>query len=677
MDYTARAGGQSSDDGAPTANQMPTLPMSSARTRPYQVASGGGGTNVVHTVAGAHIVLFERDQQLAALMTSEIQLAGFTCHAARTAVEVFDTIARQPVQLVLVNLAQAAAARREFWVALDTQRKGRSIQVLTFHCFNIASYGPSTDENDERTHSVIADLEIEGMLGIINMVNAVRARLALSNTLASPRPATTNSRQIATEAHPTAAQITTPLQSINAVGVPPAVAVQNTAAQAQPFRASATIPQTPMPDLSNKILELPRSSGQPNSTASTSVDQQASSTQTTRPAAPRIEQIDGGQGQQGRSQAVTPKESSLAQLSRMLQERRASFGSQEPQPANGANTSDWTAHMSEDTLLQPRVRPSDVTPISAIPLRASPIQDLPESRSPVAGEQHIVEPLSLYTGRHSDEAADNPTQAPPPTTLASISMSASQNPPMPPAQERQPRPPVRSNDPEDTQSLQTVMPPAVPRQSPGSDSQEIGASMLYQQQQPSSTPPPDDRKREQSAMQIGREHLPPNNMVQFLHEEHAIETTPADQTALAPVSSATALNGQTQAVTQTPAPVDRAQALQGRTGRSLTSVLIDGHIVPQNRLEVAQNIQRLLRGVDLNYQLGDILLMFKLLTPDQLLAANLVSLGLISTAQIGALGRIRQELHAIGFQYDLESLLVLFRMLTPEQLREARISWPG
>jgi hypothetical protein len=124
-------------------------------------------------------------------------------------------------------------------------------------------------------------------------------------------------------------------------------------------------------------------------------------------------------------------------------------------------------------------------------------------------------------------------------------------------------------------------------------------------------------------------------------------------------------------------PSQVQQRLSGRAVRSLGSVLLEGHLVPQSRLEVAQNIQRLLRGVDLNYQLGEILLMFKLLTPDQLLAASLVSYGLITTAQITALGRIRQELHVIGLEYDLENLLILFRLLTPEQLREVRASWQG
>jgi hypothetical protein len=124
-------------------------------------------------------------------------------------------------------------------------------------------------------------------------------------------------------------------------------------------------------------------------------------------------------------------------------------------------------------------------------------------------------------------------------------------------------------------------------------------------------------------------------------------------------------------------PQPKTPVLSGRATRSLGSVLLEGHLVPQQRLEVAQQIQRMLRGVDMNYQLGEILLMFKLLTPDQLLAASLVSYGLISTAQISALGRIRQELYGIGLEYDLESLVVLFRILTSEQLREVRASWLG
>src|SRR5207244_8188742 len=109
--------------------------------------------------------LFERDQQLATLLVSELQLAGYECHTARTAVEVFDAIARFPVRLVLVNLAQAAAARREFWVALETQSRGRGVQVFTFQCSNLAGYGPGSEDGEERSEAVLGDMAVEGVMG--------------------------------------------------------------------------------------------------------------------------------------------------------------------------------------------------------------------------------------------------------------------------------------------------------------------------------------------------------------------------------------------------------------------------------------------------------------------------------------------------------------------------------
>src|SRR5437763_8990489 len=173
MDYTAGSSGHIASEAPPAANQNPAHTANSIRARTYTATAAGVGMNI--TTGGPHILLFERDQQLVALLTSELQLAGYECHTARTAVEVFDAIARYPVRLVLVDLAQAAATRREFWVALDTQRRGRGVQVLTFHCTNIAGYGPSTEDVEERSQTVPADIEVDGMLGIINMVNAIRS----------------------------------------------------------------------------------------------------------------------------------------------------------------------------------------------------------------------------------------------------------------------------------------------------------------------------------------------------------------------------------------------------------------------------------------------------------------------------------------------------------------------
>src|SRR6266699_3179291 len=149
------------------------------------VIGGSAGMNV--NSGGPHILLFERDQQLTALLVSQFQLAGYECHPARTAVEVFDAIARNPIRLVLVNLAQAATSRREFWVALDTQRRGRGVQVLTFRSMNIAGYG--SDDSEDTSRIVLTDIEVDGMVGIMNLVDAVRSRI--------PGPITGSFSQIA------------------------------------------------------------------------------------------------------------------------------------------------------------------------------------------------------------------------------------------------------------------------------------------------------------------------------------------------------------------------------------------------------------------------------------------------------------------------------------------------
>src|SRR5215472_11343492 len=124
---------------------------------------------------GPHILLFERDQQLTALLSGELVHAGYEVHTSRTAVEVFDAIARFPVRLVMVNLAQAQAGRREFWVALDAQRRGRGVQVFTFRCSNVGGYGP--DDPDEHNQAIQPDQEVDGAFGIAKLVNAVRARV--------------------------------------------------------------------------------------------------------------------------------------------------------------------------------------------------------------------------------------------------------------------------------------------------------------------------------------------------------------------------------------------------------------------------------------------------------------------------------------------------------------------
>ncbi len=537
-----------------------TTSVNSARMR---TATGGNlGMNV--STGGPHILLFERDQQLITLLTSEFQLAGYECHAARTAVEVFDTISRHPVRLVLVNLAQAAAGRREFWVALDGQRRGRGVQVFTYRCMNLAGYG--ADDPDERGRGAQADMEVDGMLGMMNLIDAVRARIpastsgSLSRVSAAPFVGGQSSGMTGSGE----ASMATP--SLATWGTSPfsAAAPQNTLAS---MASSSTPPrQQPVPSASNPTqtyTDRIRAIIYPSQTTWTP----PGSNPTPLPAsAPAMQSMQPNTSESG-------EESSLAQLSRLLQQ----YTPMQNDVAREVRPEPQERLVSNSGQAGGGVLPSASVPISSLPLRASPIHDLPieraaggQSGGSGAGEQARKASSSFAREEYSDN--DN--------NAALLERARA--------------------------SRQEVLPR---REFEMNIASEITLLDIVQSLPPMSSPPPQ----------------PP--------------------------------------------------VLSGRATRSLGSVLLEGHLVPQNRLEVAQNVQRMLRGVDLNYQLGEILLMFKLLTPDQLLAASLVSYGLISTTQISALGRIRQELHSIGLEYDLENLLILFRILTPEQLREVRSTW--
>lgn len=628
-----------------------------------------------------HILLFERDQQLASLLTNELQQVGYECHTARTAVEVFDAIARYPVRLVLVNLAQAAAARREFWVALDTQRRGRGVQVFTFHCTNIAGYGPGSEDTEERSHSVLADMEVDGMLGIMNMVNAIRSRMAVSHPGALSRPNTYASS-------PQVRQATAPIPAASA-----------TSGDVSQGGKSSTNPSQP-------ALSVPASSGRTSATTANPTDKiraviypnqrswnSGRDSDSGNGQTPSKEQQPGQEinwsarnGQQGSinqpvptSSSPTPPvgepavssqtkrvlsdtsssvESGLAQLSRMLQERHPSTLNELAEDLENPPDNPF----QDDTALQQRVRPHDMPPISAMPLRASPIQDMPSER--IVGEQGQGDPPPAINMKRTDEASYHAQQATP--TLMSIATAA---PATPASAQVVPPTPVFTVPPTPTVAPTIAPVPArtpTPTPRPFSTLEEAIDQFFVEATDTPDTPlsfsPPLNEPPTQDTL---IEH-----MQAFGSQNSAVTASsykvPDNALLLDIVQSLPPM-------TSPPPP----QVLHGRATRSLGSVLLEGHLVPHNRLEVAQSIQRMLRGVDMNYQLGEILLMFKLLTPDQLLAASLVSYGLITTTQISALGRIRQELHSIGLEYDLENLLILFRILTSEQLREVRASWSG
>jgi len=300
--------------------------------------------------------------------------------------------------------------------------------------------------------------------------------------------------------------------------------------------------------------------------------------------------------------------------------------------------------------------------ISNQPLRPAPIQDTPLERT-----ERMSAATNVEVTRRSD-AHSRPGYGPSSPTSASMSPLASIASIVPATDEALP-----------TITVARMVPPPsfaperenTPERPPETMQEQAVRELRYEERMYNKQSTGARQESAQSAQSVQEEML---RAVNRLAENQMAESDIGDMADNAVlINIMQSLPPMPPPSAQPPQPV----VLTGRATRSLGSVILEGHLVPQSRLEVAQNIQRMLRGVDMNYQLGEILLLFKLLTPDQLLAASLVSYGMITTTQISSLGRIRQELHSIGLEYDLENLLILFRILTPDQLREVKAGWQG
>src|SRR5260221_5690878 len=346
-------------------------------------AATGGSSGMNVNSGGPHILLLERDQQLTASLTSEFQLAGYECHPARTAVEVFDAIARYPVRLVLVDLAQAAAGRREFWVALDAQRRGRGIQVFTYRCMNIAGYG--SDDSDEASRAVLTDMEVDGMMGVMNLVSAVRSRIPGSVTgwfwrcSASPPTASAGvlKRQAEGGEPPVAPQVisqaTVPLSTLSpnpAPGMPAANPVQPGPTESErmnrpghpPSGFSEKIRAVIYPS-SRSFSPLPETSWVPhNPQGLASTQRVVGSAEQNLPSLPE----------------PTQEESGLAQLSKMIRERGASDQGEADGVSSRTREEPATPLAQQQDAQQARM--ADTAKSRSFPLRASPIQDIPVER---------------------------------------------------------------------------------------------------------------------------------------------------------------------------------------------------------------------------------------------------------------------------------------------------------
>jgi hypothetical protein len=85
------------------------------------------------------------------------------------------------VSLILIDMGSATAGRREFWVALDTQRRGRPIQLMTFR-YTVP--GGLLDTDFEPVARAIADVEVHGAHEFQFIIEMVKQRVPL--TIAPP-----------------------------------------------------------------------------------------------------------------------------------------------------------------------------------------------------------------------------------------------------------------------------------------------------------------------------------------------------------------------------------------------------------------------------------------------------------------------------------------------------------
>jgi hypothetical protein len=105
---------------------------------------------------------------------------------------------------------------------------------------------------------------------------------------------------------------------------------------------------------------------------------------------------------------------------------------------------------------------------------------------------------------------------------------------------------------------------------------------------------------------------------------------------------------------------------------ALSEVLMDGALISSETLDVLKGVRALLDAVNMHVNIGELAMLFRFLSPDQLLAAILVSRSLVSPQQIAHLGRKKQELAADGKDYSLETLIAMSGLLSNEQLAKIR-----
>jgi hypothetical protein len=508
------------------------------------------------------VVLFERDDAIAVPMLSQLRIAGYDVRAARTPVELFDITSKQLVALILIDLGSATAGRREFWVALDTQRRGRSIQVMTFR---YSAPGALFDTDFEPSARAIAEVEVHGTHEFQLILEGVRQRVPLG---ALQLPVNAQIPLLAGLDPVTPGDMRVALQPGVIPPIGAALGIPSPFMQAQPgmLGMAGTSPFA-HPASSNPFIETGDlfSGTNPPSPLSSSYSSYSS-----------VPASAGGDSPFAQPYASNP------------------FGSGEtPAPL----------------------------PAEALPSHAYSYQT--DTNSPIGSLEERAARLSQAYAAEFGLTGTMPTAAGAAAVMASGVFNNGQN--------------ASAWDPRDF--FDSWTPPGA------TEVDSVLASVAT-----SST----------MSIPVAR---------RFAREDdQEMAFTPTEYTPALPLP--TVVTESVRKPAGSPGVEPRRAATPAE--ESLGSVLVEGALLSEQKLEALRGVQHMLSNVQIDFKLGELALLFKFLSPDQLLAALLVSRGLVTPAQIANLGRTKQDLASSGMEYTLADLLVMFDILPEEQVLQIR-----
>lgn len=652
------------------------------------------------------ITLFERDDSIAVPLLSQLRMAGYDVRSARTPVELFDILGKNLVTLVLVDLGAATAGRREFWVALDAQRRGRAMQVLTFRYLTPVS---DLELDFEPSARAIADVEIHGAHEFQRVVDAVRQRAPLHG----PPPSADISYTANGGIQPlgVALGLTPPPYSAQpgfgaygAASAPsqqPGFAPEYAQGYPQGFAADQGYGY-----VGGGFGMTPPPAQQAHGMSGYSVPPGGFAPQgfMDSPSAPSMYGF-GAPGQPGAAMETAPiSESVFAQAGfgpGGFAGQPQPFGQPLPQP-HGVQSSPFASPtaanpFSSDVITSPFAQPYVSNPFGS---------DASAPSNPVSpftqGVGQSVNPFAQGFGSGPEAGRGSGYGAP----------SAHSGPSFPGLS--QPSGPSMwgAGSGGYIASASGFSGWRTPDSGPDSFGSDPGAQHMFgatpspmSGYSPLSAPPsapafqdvwtPPDGENEMETGALSEEAFRtsaeawsaatseprhPTAEPQYSSTQQRPWDAPAHQPDFSASqqyrSVASDVYERSTAAVETPVSAVQTHSLGQRTSTptetALGSVLVEGALLTPGKLETLRGIQAMLTDANMPRKLGELAVMFKFLSSDQLLAALLVSRGLVSPQQIASLGRLKQEMAAKGENNDLASLLIRFDMVAEDQLHTLR-----